>query len=107
MSGETFQFPTVNAPGRFKRKQTRENVCGLCLDANCCMVSEHTMRLKRRQHCLHYVSTYINRYFYGIKFEKLGNPDVAFPERLHETKHQVNFQESAEWDKSKIHTKTR
>ena len=22
---------------RFKRKQTRENVCGLCLDANCCM----------------------------------------------------------------------
>ena len=50
---------------------------------------------------------YINRYFYGVKFEKLGNPDVAFPERLHETKHQVNFQESAEWDKSKIHTKTR
>jgi hypothetical protein len=28
----------------------------------------------------------INRYFYGIKFEKLGNrnPDIAFPERLHE-----------------------
>jgi hypothetical protein len=37
MSSETFPFPTVNAStGRFKRKQTRENVCGLCLDANCC-----------------------------------------------------------------------
>ena len=34
---------------------------------------------KRRQH-LHSVSPYIKR----IQFEKLGDPDIAFPETLHE-----------------------
>jgi hypothetical protein len=43
MSGETFQFPTVNA--RFKRKQTRENVCGLCLDANCCNLLDYKQKI--------------------------------------------------------------
>jgi hypothetical protein len=33
------------------------------------------------------------------------DPDIAFPERLHEKKHQVNFQESEGQDKSKIHRK--
>jgi hypothetical protein len=32
-----------------------------------------------------------------IKFEKLSDPEIAFPETLHEKKqHTVNFQESAE-----------
>jgi hypothetical protein len=41
-----------------------------------------------------------------IKFEKLSDPDIAFPEMLHEKPHQINFQESAELDKYKIHRKT-
>jgi hypothetical protein len=31
-----------------------------------------------------------------IKFEKLSDPDIAFPETLQEKTHLVNFQESAE-----------
>ena len=37
-----------------------------------------------------------NIVFKRIKFEKLSDPNIAFPETLHEKKHPVNFQESAE-----------
>ena len=43
--------------------------------------SEHAMH-DSRQHCLHCVSPYIKR----IKFEKLSDPDIVFPEMLHEKK---------------------
>jgi hypothetical protein len=62
-------------PNETQTLLTNTNVIHKCTWSS----SEHAMHY-RRQHCLHSVSPYIKR----IKFEKLSDPDIVFPETLHE-----------------------